>query len=172
MYETTPELHDLLRRIRAFVREELEPLEARFLAEPFRALLPALAEARERVKAAGTWAPHLPRELGGLGLSLAGFARVSEELGRSPLGHLAFNCQAPDVGNMELLHAHGSPEQKRRFLEPLAAGEARSCFAMTEPEHAGSNPVHLGTRAVRDGGEYVIDGHKWFTSSADGAAFA
>jgi alkylation response protein AidB-like acyl-CoA dehydrogenase len=97
---------------------------------------------------------------------------VSEELGRSPLGHLAFNCQAPDVGNMELLHAHGSAEQKRRWLDPLARGDVRSCFSMTEPEHAGSNPVWLSTTAVRDGDEYVIDGHKWFTSSADGAAFA
>jgi alkylation response protein AidB-like acyl-CoA dehydrogenase len=172
MHEPTPETDALLRHVRAFVRDELDPLEDRFRTEPFRGLLPALAEKRARVKELGLWAPHLPRELGGLGLSLAEFARVSEELGRSPLGHLAFNCQAPDVGNMELLHAHGSDEQRRRFLEPLVRGDARSCFAMTEPEHAGSNPVHLSTRAVRDGGEYVIDGHKWFTSSADGAAFA
>ena len=172
MHEPTPQVEELLRRVRAFVREELVPLEDRFRMEPFRALLPALAEARARVKELEMWAPHLPRELGGLGLTLAEFGRVSEELGRSPLGHLAFNCQAPDVGNMELLHAHGTPEQRRRFLEPLVRGEVRSCFAMTEPEHAGSNPVHLSTRAVLDGGEYVIDGHKWFTSAADGAAFA
>ncbi|HEX5726720.1 MAG TPA: acyl-CoA dehydrogenase family protein [Longimicrobiaceae bacterium] len=162
----------LLSRVRAFVREEIVPLEERFLREPFRALLPALDEVRARVKAAGLWAPHLPRELGGLGLSLAEFAPVSELLGWSPLAHYAFNCQAPDVGNMELLHAHGTPEQQRRWLEPLARGEIRSCFAMTEPEHAGSNPVWLSATAVRDGGEYVIDAHKWFTSSADGAAFA
>ena len=163
---------DVLERIRAVVREELAPLEARFLGEPFRALLPALAEVRARVKRDGIWAPHLPRELGGMGLPLAEFARVSEELGWSPLGHLAFNAQAPDVGNMELLHAHGTPEQQARFLEPLARGEVRSCFSMTEPEHAGSNPVWLSTTAVRDGGDYVINGRKWFTSSADGAAFA
>jgi acyl-CoA dehydrogenase len=167
-----PSLHDLAARVRAFVREELVPLEGRFLAEPFRALLPALGEARARAKAAGLWAPHLPRELGGLGLSLAAFARVSEALGWSPLGHYALNCQAPDVGNMELLHAHGSPEQRRRWLEPLARGEIRSCFSMTEPGHAGSNPVWLSTTAVRDGGDYVVNGRKWFTSSADGAAFA
>jgi len=169
---TAAELDDLLARIRAFVRDELGPLEERFLREPFRALLPAMAEARETVKAMGMWAPQLPRELGGLGLPLTAFARVSEELGRSPLGHLAFNCQAPDAGNLELLHAHATPEQKARWLEPLARGEVRSCFSMTEPEHAGSNPVWLSTTAVRDGGDYVIDGHKWFTSSADGAAFA
>lgn len=165
-------LPHLLPRLRAFLREEVYPLEARFLGEPFRALLPALAEVRSRAKAAGLWAPHLPPELGGMGLSLAEFARVGEELGRSPLGHYALNCQAPDVGNMELLLAHGTPEQRRRFLEPLARGEIRSCFSMTEPEHAGSNPVLLGTTAVREGGEYAVHGHKWFTSSAEGAAFA
>ncbi len=165
-------LDGVLDRIRAFVREELAPLEARFLAEPFRALLPAMGEARAKVKAAGLWAPHLPRELGGMGLSLAEFGRVSEVLGWSPLGHLAFNCQAPDIGNMELLHSHGSEAQKRRWLEPLARGEIRSCFSMTEPDLAGSNPVWLATTAVRDGGDYVVNGRKWFTSSADGAAFA
>ena len=170
--DPTPELRDLLGRIRAFVREELGPLEPRLGHQPFRALLPDVAAARQRAKTLGIWAPHLPRELGGLGLPLAEFARVSEELGRSPLGHLALNCQAPDVGNMELLHAHGSEEQQRRWLEPLARGEIRSCFSMTEPEHAGSNPVWLSTVARREGDEYVIDGHKWFTSAADGAAFA
>jgi acyl-CoA dehydrogenase len=164
--------HDLPTRVRAFVLEHVVPLEARFLGEPFRALLPAMDEVRAKVKAAGMWAPHLPRDIGGMGLSLAEFARVSEALGWSPLAHLAFHCQAPDVGNMELLHSHGSPEQKRRWLEPLARGEIRSCFSMTEPEHAGSNPVWMSTTARRDGGHYVIDGHKWFTSSADGAAFA
>lgn len=167
-----PELRPLLARMRAFVREALPPLEERFLREPFRALLPALADARAAAKADGLWAPHLPRELGGLGLTLRDFAHVSEELGRSPLGHLALNCQAPDIGNMELLHAHGTPGQQRRWLRPLAAGQVRSCFSMTEPEHAGSNPVWLSTTAVLEGGEWVINGHKWFTSSADGAAFA
>ena len=161
-----------LARIRAIVRDNLAPLEERFLREPFRALLPAMEEVRAKVKAAGLWAPHLPREMGGMALPLAGFARVSEALGWSPLGHYAFNCQAPDIGNMELLHAHGTPEQQRRWLDPLARGEIRSCFAMTEPGHAGSNPVWLSTTARREGGDYVIDGHKWFTSSADGAAFA
>jgi acyl-CoA dehydrogenase len=164
--------HDLPQRVRAFVLEHVVPLEDRFLREPFRALLPAVDEVRAKVKAAGLWAPHLPREIGGMGLSLSDFARVSEALGWSPLAHLAFHCQAPDVGNMELLHSHGSPEQRARWLEPLARGDIRSCFSMTEPEHAGSNPVWMSTTARRDGDHYVIDGHKWFTSSADGAAFA
>jgi alkylation response protein AidB-like acyl-CoA dehydrogenase len=170
MPDTSP--GDLSARVRAFVLEHVVPLEDRFLREPFRALLPAMDEVRAKVKAAGMWAPHLPREIGGMGLSLAEFARVSEALGWSPLAHLAFHCQAPDVGNMELLHSHGSPEQQARWLEPLARGEIRSCFSMTEPGHAGSNPVWMSTTARRDGDHYVIDGHKWFTSSADGAAFA
>lgn len=162
----------LLERIWAFMREEVYPLEERLLREGFRALLPTLAEKRRRVQELGMWAPHLPPEHGGLGLSLPEFARVSELLGHSPLGHYLFNCQAPDVGNMEILLAHGSDEQKQRFLAPLARGEIRSCFAMTEPENPGSNPVILSATAVKDGDEYVIDGHKWFTSAADGAAFA
>lgn len=165
-------LHNTLQQIRAFVREELIPLEDRLRAGAFSELTPALEESRRRVKALGLWAPFLPREMGGLGMSLTEYARVSEELGWSMLGHYSFNCQAPDVGNMELLMHHGSPDQKAQWLAPLASGEIRSCFSMTEPEFAGSNPVHLGTTAVRDGGEYVINGHKWFTSSADGAAFA
>ena len=158
--------------IRALLEREVHPLEPTFLGRPFRELLPKLAELRAKVKARGLWAPHLPKELGGMGLALSDFAHVSEVLGASPIGHYLFNCQAPDVGNMELLHAHGTPEQKKRFLEPLAKGDVRSCFSMTEPDYPGSNPTWMGTRAVTDGDDYVITGRKWFTSSADGAAFA
>ncbi|HEX8073092.1 MAG TPA: acyl-CoA dehydrogenase family protein [Pyrinomonadaceae bacterium] len=172
MKPVSDELADLLARLRAFLRAEVWPLEREFLRRPFRELLPALAEARARVKAAGLWAPQLPREYGGLGLSLVAFAHVSEELGRTPLGHYVCNCQAPDAGNMEVLLAHATPAQRARYLEPLARGDVRSCFSMTEPEHAGSNPTWLGTTAVRDGDDYVINGHKWFTSGAEGAAFA
>jgi alkylation response protein AidB-like acyl-CoA dehydrogenase len=161
----------VLDTIENFVFEQLIPLERDFLARPSRELLPALREKRAAVKALGLWAPPLPVAWGGMGLDLLAFAKVSELLGHSPLGHYAFNCQAPDIGNMELLLEHGSDEQRLRWLRPLAAGEVRSCFAMTEPEHAGSNPVFLSTTARRDGDDYVIDGHKWFTSSADGAAF-
>jgi alkylation response protein AidB-like acyl-CoA dehydrogenase len=107
-----------------------------------------------------------------MGLDLMAHAQVSEELGRSPLGHYALNCQAPDAGNMEILHAFGTDEQKAQWLAPLVAGEIRSCFSMTEVDRPGSNPTWLDTRAVRDGDSWVIDGHKWFTSSADGARFA
>jgi alkylation response protein AidB-like acyl-CoA dehydrogenase len=142
------------------------------LNQAFTALLPTLAEKRAQVKAAGLWAPFLPVEYGGLGLPLVEYAFVSEALGRSPLGHYVFNCQAPDVGNMEVLLAFGDADQKRLYLEPLARGELRSCFAMTEPENAGSNPVLMDATAVVDGDDYVINGHKWFATGADGAAFA
>jgi alkylation response protein AidB-like acyl-CoA dehydrogenase len=120
----------------------------------------------------GLWAPNHPVEYGGLGLTMVEHGLLSEALGRSPLGHLVFGAQAPDAGNVEILHAYGTPEQHERFLRPLVAGEVRSCFSMTEPETAGSNPVLLATTARDDGDHFVIDGQKWFTSSADGAAFA
>jgi alkylation response protein AidB-like acyl-CoA dehydrogenase len=159
-------------RIREFLREEVFPLERDFLRRPFRELLPALEEKRERVKALKLWSPQLPTEYGGLGLRLVEFARVSEELGQTPLGHYLFNCQAPDAGNLEVLMSHATSEQQDRFLWPLIRGEVRSCFSMTEPEHPGSNPTWMSTTATKDGEDYVINGHKWFTSSADGAAFA
>ena len=166
------ELLGLLDRIKEFLRTQVYPLEADFLRRPFRDLVPALNEMREKVKALGLWAPHLPKEHGGLGLTLSEFALVSEELGRTPIGHYLFNCQAPDIGNMEILLAHGTPEQKEKYFAPLARGEVRSCFSMTEPDHPGSNPTWMSTTAVKDGDDYVINGHKWFTSSAEGASFA
>jgi alkylation response protein AidB-like acyl-CoA dehydrogenase len=157
---------------RAFLDAEVLPLERAFLEKGFAAVEAELTRLRREVRAAGLSVPHLPRELGGAGLELAEFAHVGEVLGRSPLGHYVFNCQAPDAGNMELLLHHGSAEQQERWLRPLAAGEIRSCFAMTEPELPGSNPVWLATTARVEDDDYILDGHKWFTSSADGAAFA
>lgn len=165
-------LQPMLDRIRHFVDAELIPLEPRFLNEEFRHLLPILAEKRRQVQAMGLWAPWLPAEYGGMGLPLAEYAHVSEALGRTPLGHYVFNCQAPDVGNMEVLMMYGLPEQRARWLEPLARGEIRSCFCMTEPENPGSNPVLMDATAVKDGDDYVINGHKWFSTAADGAAIA
>ncbi|MEX2182501.1 MAG: acyl-CoA dehydrogenase family protein [Gemmatimonadaceae bacterium] len=162
---------ELLRRIRAFVETHAVPLEQEFFARSFREMLPKLTELRAKVKRAGFWAPHLPKAHGGLGLTLPEFAEVSAVLGETPTGHYLFNCQAPDIGNQELLLSHGSAAQRKEWFEPLARGDIRSCFAMTEPEHAGSNPVWMDTTAVRDGNDYVITGHKWFTSSAEGAAF-
>ena len=157
--------------IRDFIRQEVYPLERDFLNASFRDMLPVLQAKRDKVKAMGLWAPHIPEAYGGQGLSLVEFAHIGEELGRSPLGHYLFNCQAPDVGNMEILLKHGTDEQKERYLRPLVRGEIRSCFSMTEPAYPGSNPVWMGTTAVKDGGDYVINGEKWFSSGADGAAF-
>jgi acyl-CoA dehydrogenase len=158
--------------LREFMEKEVYPLELRLRREGFKALVSVLAEKRQRAKQTGLWAGHLPEKFGGAGLTLGEFAHMSEELGKSPIGHYLFNCQAPDVGNMEILMEYGTPEQQQKFLAPLVRGEIRSCFSMTEPEFAGSNPVLMGTTAKKDGGEWVIRGHKWFTSAAEGAAFA
>ena len=126
---------------------------------------------RERAKAEGLWAPHLPPEAGGSNGSFLVYAHLNEEIGRSLWGQLVLGCQAPDAGNAEILWQFGTEEQKERWLRPLVAGEVRSFFSMTEPEVSGSDPTTLRTRAVRDGDEWVIDGHKWFSSGAEGAAF-
>ncbi len=162
----------LLARAATFVEQRLIPLESRLLGSPWSEVEATLAPLRAEVKAMGLWAPQIPRAWGGAGLTLQQFALLGAVLGRSPFGHYCFNCQAPDAGNMEILIEYGTPEQQERYLRPLVEGRIRSCFAMTEPEFAGSNPTYLGTTAVREGDEWVIDGHKWFTSGADGAAFA
>jgi alkylation response protein AidB-like acyl-CoA dehydrogenase len=107
-----------------------------------------------------------------MGLSLYQHGQVSEILGRSLLGHYALNCQAPDAGNMEILIEHATPGQKEEYLVPLLAGEVRSCFSMTEPENPGSNPTWMSTTATKDGDDYIITGSKWFSTGAEGAAFA
>ncbi|MBN9415142.1 MAG: acyl-CoA dehydrogenase family protein [Candidatus Eremiobacteraeota bacterium] len=171
-FTLSPQLQEFQLQLRDFLREHVYPIEKHFDETRFRELLPDLEKARARVKERGWWAPALPKELGGMGLSLLDFATVSEELGRSPLGHYVFNCQAPDISTMELLHVHATAEQKERYLQPLAQGEIRSCFGMTEPDYPGSNPVWMGTVARRDGDDYVLNGRKWFCSSADGATFS
>jgi alkylation response protein AidB-like acyl-CoA dehydrogenase len=165
-------LQRLLDTIRTFMEREIYPLEATWQARSFRELVPALRKKREQVKELGLWCPQIPREYGGMGLRFLEHALVSEILGRSPLGHYVFNCQAPDAGNMEILMEFGTPPQQEQWLKPLIRGEIRSCFSMTEPEYPGSNPVWMATTAVKDGNDYVINGHKWFTSAADGASFA
>jgi alkylation response protein AidB-like acyl-CoA dehydrogenase len=171
-FSDSPRVQEIRTLAREFLAREVRPLEPRLLNDGFLAVLPELEERRRRARATGLWAAHVAEEYGGGGLSLVEFAALGEELGRSPAGHYVFNVQAPDAGNMELLAAHATPAQKERFLRPLVAGEVRSCFTMSEPEFAGSNPVWMGTRATRDGDSWTITGHKWFASSADGAAFA
>jgi len=171
-FSESPKVTSIRHLVREFMEREVLPLEPALLHQGFVALVPTLKEVRARARQTGLWAAHVPEEHGGGGLSLTEFAVMSEELGRSPLGHYVFNCQAPDVGNMEILMAFGTPEQQERFLLPLVRGEVRSCFTMTEPEFAGSNPVWMGTTAVKDGGDWVIRGHKWFATGAEGSAFA
>jgi acyl-CoA dehydrogenase len=161
-----------LERIDQLVNDRIIPAEREVMERGWVGAAGLLDELRAAVKAAGLWGPQIPKELGGMGLGLVDHGLVSERLGRSPLGHYSFGAQAPDAGNLEVLHKWGSPAQKAKWLEPLARGEIRSCFSMTEPENPGSNPVILSCEAVKDGDDYVINGHKWFTSSADGAAFA
>lgn len=155
---------------RSFIDEVALPLEAQFLAGGWHAVEGAIAGGRAEARRRGLWAPQLPTALGGGGLGLVEVGYISEVLGQSIFGHLLSNMQAPDAGTMELLLDHASAEQRERFLEPLAAGQIRSCFGMTEPDFAGSNPVWMGTTARRVGDGWVLDGRKWFTSSAEGAA--
>lgn len=172
---TTPVESDkmpaLISQYQIFLEQEVYPIELQIINNPFHQSLPVLKSLRKKAKEKKLFAPHLSKQDGGLGLSLIEFAQVSEILGSSPIGHYIFNCQAPDIGNMELMHLYASSALKEKYLKPLMEGNIRSCFAMTEPQHAGSNPVNMSTIAVRDGNEYVINGHKWFTSAADGATF-
>lgn len=168
----TPRLQPLLQKYRAFVEDELYRCDLDLVQTPFFTAEPKLAIKRARAKELGLWAPHLPVSDGGLGLTLTEFGQVSEILGTSPFGHYVCNCQAPDIGNMELMHQFASPALQEKYLKPLMRGDIRSCFSMTEPGLAGSNPVEMSTSAYREGDEYVISGHKWFTTAADGAAFS
>jgi acyl-CoA dehydrogenase len=170
--EPSPELKKTLSTIREFIEKEIIPLEPLLLNHEYDALMTQLNAKRQMAKSLGLWLPQIPREYGGMGLTLVEHGMVSEVLGRSLLGHFVLNCQAPDAGNMEILIEHGTPEQKEKYLMPLLAGEVRSCFSMTEPENPGSNPTWMSTSAVKDGDDYIVTGNKWFSSGADGAAFA
>jgi acyl-CoA dehydrogenase len=164
-------LEELRSRYRAFMEEHVYPNEAALSREDGDAER-LMDELRVLAKAQGLWAPHLPAEAGGNGQGFLSYAYLNEEIGRTVWAQLVFNCQAPDAGNGEILYLFGTEEQKERWLKPLVEGEIRSFFSMTEPEVSGSDPTTLLTRAVRDGEEWVIDGHKWFSSGAEGAAFA
>jgi acyl-CoA dehydrogenase len=168
-----PDLKDLQARIREFIAREIIPLES----DPRRTEHgPTDAFRRElmaKARSAGVFAPHVAREYGGLGLSHVGRAIAFEEAGYSLLGPHALNVFAPDEGNMHLLEAVAKPEHKERWLRPLAAGDIRSCFCMTEPPPgAGSDPSMLQTTARRHGDTYEVDGRKWFISGAVGASLA
>jgi len=171
-FSISDKMKTILEMVNEFVDRELIPLEPEFNSKGFREMLPVIREKQEKVRQMELWAPNFPEDCGGLGLSLLEHGLLSEALGRTPLGHFVFWCQAPDAGNVEILHMHATDEQREKYLYPLVAGDIRSCFAMTEVDMPGSNPVLLETTAEKDGDDYVINGHKWYTSSADGADFA
>ena len=177
-FAPSPEVEALRERVRSFIAQHVDPVEDEALAAldeevgPGVAYPEVLVDLRERAKEEGLWNLFLPDpELGG-GLSNADYGLVCEDMGRNLVAPMVFNCSAPDTGNMEILHEHGTEEQRERWLRPLLEGETRSCFSMTEPETAGSDPTGLESRAVLEDGEWVIDGHKWYTSGANGAAIA
>lgn len=171
-FTITEKMKVILEMVNEFVDRELIPLEPLLLSGAAAELEPIISEKQKKVKQMELWGPCYPKELGGMGLSLMEHALVSEALGRTPLGHFVFWCQAPDVGNIELLEMFANDEQKQKYLYPLVKGEIRSCFSMTEVNLAGSNPIMMDTTAVKDGDDYVINGQKWYTTSADGANFA
>ncbi|MFN8160182.1 MAG: acyl-CoA dehydrogenase family protein [Solirubrobacterales bacterium] len=189
-FNPSPQVESLRERIVAFMDEHVYPREAEIAVAldeevgdgvPYPA---TLVEIRERARAEGLWNLFMPDETSpgspasgadghGPGLTNWEYGLLCEEMGRSPVAApMAFNCAAPDTGNAEILAEHGTGEQQERWLAPLLEGEIRSCFSMTEPEVAGSDPTTLQTTAERDGEEWVINGHKWFTSGAVGASVA
>src|SRR6185312_3632755 len=178
-FEPTAEVAALRERILDFMDAKIYPAE-RELTEALDAEVgpgvpyPAnLVAVREEARADGLWNLFMPDERFGPGLSNWEYGLLCEEMGRSPVAAaMAFNCAAPDTGNMEILAEHGTAEQQERWLEPLLEGRIRSCFSMTEPEVSGSDPTLLRGRAVLDGDEWVIDAHKWYTSGAVGADLA
>ena len=171
--ERDPALSELRQRVRDFVEQHAIPRESRAHVHDPQALDATLAQLRPIAREQGLYLPQLPREHGGLGLTWVQRSVVLEEAGRSYLGPGALNCAAPDQPNMISLLRQGSAAQRQAWLAPLAAGEIRSCFAMTEPAPgAGSDPSMLLTRADRQPGGWVINGHKWFATGAIGARFA
>lgn len=169
-FELSPHLIDLQKRTRRFVDDVVIPAEPR-LPQDVADWQELRGELQAAARAAGLFAPQVPREYGGLGLNWRDCAVLFEEAGRSLLGPQALNCAAPDEGNMHMLEKIATPAQKERYLRPLAQGEVRSCFSMTEPGGAGADPDLLKTRAERREGKWVINGRKWFISGAIGAAF-
>jgi acyl-CoA dehydrogenase len=174
-FTLSPELEEIRVRVRAFVNEVVKPGElqlAELRDEDRGEYLNILIGMRKKASAAGLWMPHMPKAWGGMGLGHVQLAMVQAEAAKASYGPWVLNCQAPDEGNMHTLLHWGTPEQKEKYLKPLCDGTAMSCFAMTEPEVAGSDPTLIKTTAVQDGDEWVANGHKWFISNARRAKFA
>jgi acyl-CoA dehydrogenase len=178
-FQLTPQVEELRDRVRAFMAEHVYPVELEAMRALDAEVAPGtpypeiLVEIRAKAREGGLWNLFMPDERYGAGLGNWQYGVLCEEMGRSPaVAPMAFNCSAPDTGNMEILAEHGTDQQREEWLQPLLGGEIRSCFSMTEPEVSGSDPTTLQTRAELDGDEWVIDGHKWFTSGAVGASVA
>ena len=177
-FSLTPELEAIRARVRTFVDDVIRPggaiIDGEGGAEPLdgKDRLKALIGMRKQAHAEGLWLPHMPEEWGGMGLGHVELAMVQAEAARSYYGPWVLNCQAPDEGNMHTLLHWATDAQKEKYLRPLCEGTTWSCFAMTEPEVAGSDPTLIQTSAYPDGDEWVINGHKWFISNAHRAKFA
>lgn len=170
-FSVPPDVAEMQKQLSEFMEQYVYPNEAN--ADEHAGLDPEIEkDLQNKVKSRGWWAPHMSKEEGGMGTSVVNLGLMNEIIGRSPIGPRIFGCAAPDAGNAELLHIAGTTEQKEKYLKPLVAGDIRSCFAMTEPEVAGSDPTGLLTSAVRDGETWVINGHKWFITGAIGSQFA
>ena len=163
-----------LTRVREYLDNVVRPAEKVIADNPDdrKTLVEQVIVMRKAAQEAGLWLPHMPEEWGGMGLGHVEMAAVSAEAAKTRFGPFALNAQAPDEGNMHTLLHWATDEQKQQYLKPLCDGRARSCFAMTEPDVAGSDPTLIQTRAVKDGDDWVINGHKWFISGATGAQFA
>jgi acyl-CoA dehydrogenase len=167
-----PEIEKLRLKAREFIAKEVMPLEAdpANYDEYENIRLDLLEKVRAKAKKVGLWAPQAPKEHGGMGLPVVGWAALYEEANRSIFGPVSFNCAAPDDGNINLLSKVATPEQKKKWLLPIVEGKVRSSFAMTEPHPGGgSDPTMIRTRATRRGNKWVIDGHKWFATGAGAA---
>jgi len=170
VFEFSPKVQDLQKRLSAFMEEHIYPNEKRYYKEaeelgPWK-VAPVLEELKPKARDAGLWNLFLPESSHGAGLTNFEYAPLCEIMGRSHLAPEVFNCSAPDTGNMEVLARYGTPEHQERWLKPLLAGEIRSCFAMTEPDVASSDATNIESSIVRDGDDYVINGHKWYTTNA------
>ncbi|MCB1545521.1 MAG: acyl-CoA dehydrogenase family protein, partial [Rhodoblastus sp.] len=170
LYPASDRVLEIKRQLERFMDDHIYPNEARHYREveelgPWK-VYPIVEELKPLAKAQGLWNLFLPDSDRGAGLTNLEYATLCEVMGRSHLAPEVFNCNAPDTGNMEVLERYGSEADKKKWLEPLLAGEIRSCFAMTEPAVASSDATNIESSIVRDGDHYVINGHKWYTTNA------
>ena len=181
-FEQSEKSKQWMERVRKFMDENIYPSipiyeEQTQKIDRWKEIPPIFEELKAKARAEGLWNMFMPPSdhddefFTSVGLTNVEYAPIAELMGRVSWASEVFNCMAPDTGNFEVLHRYGTPEQKRRYMMPLVNGETRSAFLMTEPEVASSDARNIRTEIRREGDEYVINGHKWFTSSADGASF-